>query len=817
MRRSLLRRPVLQRVAVTAPDRDTGTDRGPEADTITNATTASDGRESCCAASERLCNTPVPAELDDRPGGARRLAATRPGAARFDDSAGQPGDLERRGGGHGLGDRTLDGPGGNDDRCRVARAGSTIGLRAPMRGVRWLSGIWRGASFSLKFAAVILVAGVTIAVVPLMLAAASARTQAENSVADRVAIAANLIDGQRASLASFIQGVGRQLAADHDVGQSDALLATLVEDSSVIGTGDILGVVQASGNVVAVQGSTRLGAVSTDALVSAVSAGANTAATPGGGAWILSASPVPGSTATTFVVRPLTTAFINAIAHNIATTADPVGVLLIRDDRTLATAGGMASLTPALTAAISHATGTIASLGAHQFAVASTSLGSGLTLAVASPFAGPPVGWESLLLLLAVILVAMLFIVVVVQIDLRRPLQRLDVAVAALGSGDFDRPVHVGSVDEVGRLGASFEAMRAQVRSTMRITATRATVAMELSLAQPLEGALANVCAELRRSMEVDMAMIVVSGSEMSDPFAVADGGRRSTFDGFLDGGGPLGEGYRYGGLGALILGATAAAPEGRLGVREFCVAPLRLGTHVHGVIAVAGESTPFTTGDSDLVASSAEQISLALERYRFLAVVQHQASVDDLTGLYNHRFLIDSLGQQVALAERLGAPLAILMLDIDHFKALNDTHGHHAGDLALTTFAQTVLGSVRRADLAARYGGEEFVVLMPNTSASEAFLVAEKIRVAVAATDVELPDQLPVRLTVSIGVAAYPEDSDRAGELFRLADDAVYEAKRMGRDQTCLASRARRSMLHDGDVNRTESNVGAGHSRSPE
>ena len=150
--------------------------------------------------------------------------------------------------------------------------------------------------------------------------------------------------------------------------------------------------------------------------------------------------------------------------------------------------------------------------------------------------------------------------------------------------------------------------------------------------------------------------------------------------------------------------------------MREFCVAPLRLGTYVHGVIAVASESRAFANGDIDLVASTAEQISLALERYRFLAVVQRQATVDDLTGLYNHRFLVDSLGQQLALAERLGAPLAILMLDLDHFKLLNDTHGHHAGDLALSAFARTLVNNVRRADLAARYGGEEFVVVMPNT-----------------------------------------------------------------------------------------------------
>ncbi len=686
-----------------------------------------------------------------------------------------------------------------------------------MRGVRWLTGIWRGASFSLKFAAVILVAGMTIAVVPLMLAEASARTQAENSAADRVSIAANLIDGQRSSLAGFIAGVGRQLATDHDVATPQALRATLVADTSVIGTGDVLGVVPPDGEVVAVQGSSALSTASAYPIVSAVSARATTAVGPGGQAWLVAESTIPGTSATAFVARPLTAGFITAIAHNIATAVDQVGILLVDGNRTLAATGSVTSLTPALAVAIARPVPDVVPLHAHQFAVASTPIGSGLTLAVDTPFTGPPIGWQSILLLVAVILVAMLFIVIVVQIDLRRPLQRLDAAVAALGSGDFDHPVHTDSVDEIGRLGSSFEAMRTQVRSTVRTAATRAAVAMELSLAQPLEGALANVCAELRRATEVDMAMIVVSGSEMSDPFAVADGGRRITFDGFLEGRGPLGEGYRYAGLGAIMLGATATAPEERLLVREFCVAPLRLGKHVHGVLAVAGQDSAFTAGDADLVASTAEQISLALERYRFLAVVQRQASVDDLTGLYNHRFLIDSLGQQVALAERLGTSLAILMLDIDHFKALNDTHGHHAGDVALTTFAKTVFTNVRRADLAARYGGEEFVVLMPNTSTDEAFVVAEKIRAAVAATEVELSERARVRLTVSVGVAAYPEDTDSAAELFGLADEALYEAKRMGRDQTCLASRARPSMVQDARVTNSESSAGARHHRSSE
>src|SRR6202049_258300 len=670
-----------------------------------------------------------------------------------------------------------------------------------MKGVRWLGNAWRGASFSLKFAAVILVAGAAVAVVPFLLAEASSRTQAESSAAGKVAIAYNLIHGQRLSLRAFVAGVAHQVAAEGALVTPAGLQPALAADAADLGTGDILGVVRGDGSLVALQaGSAVLSGADprSRTLVTAVASGARVAATPDGTAWLVEVAKVPGMSATAFVARPMDASFISAIDGNISTSADPATILLIRDGR-FALPGTVAGVTVAagesvgttLTDVITAATPGVITLNAHQLALASAPIGGGFILALITPVSGPPVAWQSVLLLLAVILVAILFIVVVVQIDLRRPLRALDAAVAALGAGDFDRPVHTSSVDEVGRLGASFEAMRLQVRSTMRATAARASVAMELGLAQPLETTLARVCNELRDSMEVDVAMIVVNSSEMSDAFITASRGRRIDIDGYLEGTGPIGEGFRHSGRGGILLGAPAASPEAALGVREFCVTPLRLGTYVHGVLAVACASRMFTTSDADLVASTAEQISLALERYRFLAVVQRQASTDDLTGLYNHRFLVDSLDHQVALAERLGAPLAILMIDIDHFKLLNDTHGHHAGDLALSAFARTLANSIRRADLAARYGGEEFVVVMPDTSAAEAFLVAEKIRLAVAATDVTLPDGATVQLTVSIGVASYPENAEGVAELFSLADEALYRAKRTGRQRTCVAGAA--------------------------
>jgi diguanylate cyclase (GGDEF)-like protein len=276
----------------------------------------------------------------------------------------------------------------------------------------------------------------------------------------------------------------------------------------------------------------------------------------------------------------------------------------------------------------------------------------------------------------------------------------------------------------------------------------------------------------------------------MNDSFAVAAGIEVEVDAArLLTGGGPLGIVFHQAAPTATQLGAVEASAEAELGLRELCLVPLRIGQHTLGVLCAANREGGFTPAQCEVVESTAEQVALALERYRFLAVVQRQASIDDLTGLYNHRFLVDYLAQQIALAERMETPLALLMLDLDLFKQLNDTYGHHAGDIALQAFARVLVQSVRRADLAARYGGEEFVVVMSNTSRDEAQLVAEKIRAAVARTVIDLGEQVgTVGLTVSIGGAAFPEDTVSARELITIADRALYAAKRSGRNRVAMA-----------------------------
>jgi diguanylate cyclase (GGDEF)-like protein len=159
-------------------------------------------------------------------------------------------------------------------------------------------------------------------------------------------------------------------------------------------------------------------------------------------------------------------------------------------------------------------------------------------------------------------------------------------------------------------------------------------------------------------------------------------------------------------------------------------------------------------------------------------------ASTDGLTGLANRRRLDQALAQEWARGIRSGRPLALLMIDVDHFKAFNDRHGHHGGDVALRSVAQTLAASIRRpGDLAARYGGEEFMVVLPETDKAGACVIAEKLRLAIEALPPFANDTAPI--TASIGVATHlPLTHELPGALFQAADRALYRAKRNGRNR---------------------------------
>ena len=180
----------------------------------------------------------------------------------------------------------------------------------------------------------------------------------------------------------------------------------------------------------------------------------------------------------------------------------------------------------------------------------------------------------------------------------------------------------------------------------------------------------------------------------------------------------------------------------------------------------------------------SNHQLQLRLDEIsRLQAALQEQAVRDGLTGLYNRRYLDEMLEREVSRARREGIPLSLVMLDIDHFKRVNDTYGHQAGDEVLKILAATLMADIRAEDMACRYGGEEFLILLPNMPLASALARAEAWRGAVEALCIVHGD-FPIRFTVSLGVAAYPDHGKTPDDLTRCADQALYRAKNGGRNQ---------------------------------
>jgi diguanylate cyclase (GGDEF)-like protein len=173
---------------------------------------------------------------------------------------------------------------------------------------------------------------------------------------------------------------------------------------------------------------------------------------------------------------------------------------------------------------------------------------------------------------------------------------------------------------------------------------------------------------------------------------------------------------------------------------------------------------------------------ALALRNAVLLEQVQRMAATDGLTAIANRRTFESTLEREIARAGRHKEPVSLVMVDIDNFKALNDTHGHQMGDEVLRNVAAALACECREFDLAARYGGEEFALILPGCTSEESVVIAERFRRVVSAAPAIVP------ITASAGVATYPDHARDAPDLVRVADAALYESKRSGRDRVTAA-----------------------------
>jgi diguanylate cyclase (GGDEF)-like protein/PAS domain S-box-containing protein len=198
---------------------------------------------------------------------------------------------------------------------------------------------------------------------------------------------------------------------------------------------------------------------------------------------------------------------------------------------------------------------------------------------------------------------------------------------------------------------------------------------------------------------------------------------------------------------------------------------------------------SPIATSGAQLAETMAERVGLALANIRLRVRLREQAIRDPLTSVFNRRYMEETLERELRRCKRRGTRVAVMMLDLDHFKTFNDEHGHDAGDAALVTFGAFLRSKVRGEDVVCRYGGEEFTLILPDMTPEVAATRAEQIRSHFSTLPINLLDRKVGTLTVSIGVAMFPDNAETGDALVHAADEALYRAKAEGRDRVVMLS----------------------------
>jgi diguanylate cyclase (GGDEF)-like protein len=352
-------------------------------------------------------------------------------------------------------------------------------------------------------------------------------------------------------------------------------------------------------------------------------------------------------------------------------------------------------------------------------------------------------------------------------------------AARRIGRGDFTAKVPTQGRDEFAALGDEFNRMASQLQARLEELQTE-RLRLENSMQRLGEAFASNLDAEALLEIAVRTA---VDGVD-------AEGGRA-----VLAGGDVVARFGAPAGLEALVEEAERealeheAASERVTGAGSVLVHPLaEAGGELVGSLSVWRTTGPFRDRERDLFHYLAGQAAISLDNVALHEAVQRQAVTDELTGLYNHRRFQEGLATEIERARRFGQGLGLVMLDIDNFKAVNDTYGHQVGDRVLAEVAGVLREYSREIDEPARYGGEELAVVLPGTDLEGAYNLAERVRAGIEALEFPLDGRGTLRVTASFGVAALPESAHDQSSLIAAADAALYEAKRSGKNRTVRA-----------------------------
>ena len=353
----------------------------------------------------------------------------------------------------------------------------------------------------------------------------------------------------------------------------------------------------------------------------------------------------------------------------------------------------------------------------------------------------------------------------------------------------------------VEELSAQIDEMRAQIASNEDIMERTHRRELRLLQAETLDALLIAMTDGLRVSYGVAYVSLVLWDPDHDiRHLLLANGTPQETFDNVMIVESLTGLAPQYVALTRPWLGPFAACDHQLIcpdadGINSIAIIPLTHRGQLIGSINLCSESAErFTAGHAtDFMQHLGVIASFCVENVINRARLMRSGFTDVLTGWHNRRYLNVRLHEELARARRDGTGLVCLMLDLDHFKRVNDNWGHAAGDEVLREIAQRIESQVRASDVAARFGGEEFVVLMPNSDIGSALLLAERVRHAVSGSPIDLPNGESLTVTTSIGIsrvqpAPEAEDLKNVGEsLIARADVALYAAKAAGRDRVVV------------------------------
>lgn len=415
--------------------------------------------------------------------------------------------------------------------------------------------------------------------------------------------------------------------------------------------------------------------------------------------------------------------------------------------------------------------------------------------------------WQGLVAILAVFVVMAGMLGWLMARVTTRPLAELSEAALAVADGRLDTHIDIRSRDEVGKLALAFNTMTDELRTyihalqdsrdELKRNLTRlgdtlsSTHDLKKMLAVILETAMVTIRAEAG-------ALMLFSGNRDELYLKVGRGldGRLASSsvrvaigEGVAGRVAQTGEGV-HGQVGPDAQGELRLAPSEPRADSVIAV-PLKSQGRVIGVLNLYDRVDADEFDDNDLatIRSFANQATVAIDNVLLHQEAQRLSITDGLTGLWNYRYFQMNFDKEIERASRFQRPLALLIFDLDKFKQVNDVYGHQRGDSVLIELATRVKGAIREVDTLARYGGEEFVLILPETDLEGATLAAGKICELVRQRRFGAAGEEPIRVTVSIGVAVYPEHGRSGVTLVRSADAALYAAKESGRDGYWVAT----------------------------